>query len=110
VRGGTRGLPWPSLLAFQRIATHPRVSAQPLSVGAAWQIVMGWLACPAAWVPAPGPRHDEILGRLLLDADARGNLVTDAHLAALAVEHGVGLCSFNSDFARFPGARWFQPT
>ncbi len=103
------GLPWASLLAFQRIATHPRVFAAPLTAEAAWAFVREWLAVDQAWVPAPGARHGEILGRLLVDGDLRGNLVTDAHLAALALEHGVGVCSFDSDFARFDGLPWTNP-
>ncbi len=102
-------LPWASLLAFQRIVTHPRASAHPLTVGDAWSHVDRWLACPSVWVPEPGPRHAEVLGQLLEETDARGNLATDAHLAALAVEHGVRICSFDSDFARFPEARWYRP-
>lgn len=103
------GLPWVSLLAFQRIVTHPRVTARPLAPAAAWRQVTDWLDAELAWVPAPGARHGEILGRLLIDGDLRGNLVTDAHLAALAVEHGTGICSFDSDFARFEGLRWVHP-
>jgi len=60
-------------------------------------------------VPAPGPRHREILGRLVLDGDLRGNVVTDAHIAALAIEHGTAVCSFDSDFARFADLRWTDP-
>ena len=103
------GLPWASLLAFQRIATHPRVSERPLGTAEAWQMVERWIAAPSAWIPVPGPRHQEILGRLLTSTNARGNLVPDAHLAALAIENGVGVCSFDSDFARFPQAGWFAP-
>ena len=103
------GVPWASLLAFQRIATHPRASAAPLTAEEAWTFVTEWLAADQTWVPVPGPRHREILGRLLVDGDLRGNLVTDAHLAALALEYGVGVCSFDSDFARFDGLRWTNP-
>lgn len=60
-------------------------------------------------MPNPGNRHSDILGRLLNDGDLRGNFVTDAHLAALAIEHGTGICSFDSDFARFNGIRWINP-
>jgi toxin-antitoxin system PIN domain toxin len=103
------GVPGVSLMAFQRIMTHPRASTHPLAVVDAWSHIVRWLACPSVWVPGPGPHHSEILGRLLEETDARGNLVTDAHLAALAVEHGVRICSFDSDFARFPEACWYQP-
>jgi len=103
------GLPWVSLTAFQRITTHPRAFTAPLSPAAAWLHVTEWLDTGQAWVPSPGERHAEILGGLLVGGDLRGNLVTDAHLAALALEHGVGVASFDSDFARFDGLRWINP-
>jgi toxin-antitoxin system PIN domain toxin len=103
------GLPWPALIGFQRIATNPRAVARPLSSKAAWSHIERWLAAPAAWVPVPGQRHSEILGRLIAEGDLRGNLVPDAHLAALAIEFGLKVCSYDSDFARFAGADWFRP-
>lgn len=103
------GFPWATLLAFQRISTHPRASANPLTPVAAWAHTKAWLDAGAAWVPVPGPRHGEILERLVVAGDLRGNLVSDAHLAALAVEHGVGVCSADSDFSRFPGLAWHNP-
>jgi toxin-antitoxin system PIN domain toxin len=110
LNGPTRvGLPWASLLAFQRISTHPRAAASPLSPGQAWSYIADWLDTDATWVPAPGEKHAEILHRLIIDGDLRGNLVTDAHLAALAIEHGVGVCSTDSDFARFAGLTWVNP-
>jgi hypothetical protein len=109
-RSGARvGLPWPSLLAFLRISTHPRVFVEPLAVGQAWQQVEEWLALPGVWVPSPGERHAEILGGLLSAGGAGANLVADAHLAALALEHGLEVFSADSDFARFPGVRWRNP-
>ncbi len=108
--GPTRvGLPWASLLAFQRISTHPRASVSPLNPSQAWSYIADWLDTDSAWVPAPGEKHAEILRRLIVDGDLRGNLVTDAHLAALAIEHGVGICSTDSDFARFAGLTWVNP-
>ena len=103
------GLPWVSLMAFQRIITHPRVTANPLAPAQAWSYITDWLDADQAWLPTPGPRHRDVLGRLLMDGDLRGNLVTDAHLAALALEHGTGVCSFDSDFARFEGIHWINP-
>ena len=105
------GLPWASLMAFQRIITHPRVTARPLAPADAWSCITDWLDADQAWVPAPGSRHRDILGRLLIDGDLRGNLVADAHLAALAIEHGTAICSFDfdSDFARFNDLRWINP-
>jgi len=104
------GLPWVSLMAFQRIITHPRVTANPLTPADAWSYITDWLDADQAWVPTPGSRHRDILGQLLTDGDLRGNLVTDAHLAALAIENGTGICSFDSDFARFDSLRWINPS
>jgi len=110
LNGGTRvGLPWPSLLAFQRISTHPRATATPLTPRQAYDFIQDWLSSEQAWIPQPGPRHATILEKLLVDGDLRGNLVTDAHLAALGIEYGVGICSFDSDFARFPEICWIRP-
>ena len=103
------GLPWVSLMAFQRIITHPRVTANPLTPADAWSYITDWLDADQAWVPTPSSRHRDILGRLLTDGDLRGNLVTDAHLAALAIEHGATLVSYDGDFARFPGLTWESP-
>jgi len=103
------GLPWPSLLAFLRLVTNPRVFERPASIQAAWQQVEEWLDCEAAWVPAPTDRHREVLGRLLREQPVRANLVPDAHLAALAIEHGLVLASTDGDFARFPGLRFENP-
>ena len=108
--GPTRvGLPWMSLTAFLRIATHPRASANPLSAAEAWSCVEEWLSAESAWIPVPTPRHADLLRRLIVDGDLRGNLIPDAHLAALALEHGVGVSSADSDFARFPGLTWVNP-
>ena len=64
---------------------------------------------PAVWVPGPTARHVGILGPLLPEATPRSNLIPDAHLAALAMEHGLTLCSTDGDFARFPGVTWQNP-
>jgi toxin-antitoxin system PIN domain toxin len=108
---GTRrvGLPWQSLLAFVRIVTHPRALAAPLTPSGAWSFVDDWLDSPAAWVPLPGRGYRDILGRLVSDLDLRGNLVSDAALAALALEHGLAVVSADSDFARFPELTWLNP-
>lgn len=103
------GLPWASLMAFQRIITHPRATLSPLEPADAWTYIEDWLDADQTWVPTPGGRHRDILGRLLVDADLRGNLVTDAHLAALAIEHGTSISSFDSDFARFRDVHWINP-
>jgi uncharacterized protein len=103
------GLPWPSLLGFLRIVTNPRVFERPEPMAGASQQVAAWLTSGRAWVPAPSERHDEILGSLLSLPGIHANLVPDAHLAALAMEHGLILCSTDGDFARFPGLRWQNP-
>ena len=103
------GLPWMSTSAFLRIATHPRAMRNPLSAADAWRIVDEWLAAPAAWVPAPGPGYHDIFRRLTVDLDLRGNLVSDAALAALCLEHGSAIVSADSDFARFPELTWMNP-
>lgn len=103
------GMPWVSLIAFQRIVTHPRVFENALTAEAAWGYIGEWLDASQVWIPSPGAHHARILGQLIVDGDLRGNLVTDAHLAALAIEHGVGVCSFDSDFGRFAGLGWHHP-
>jgi uncharacterized protein len=103
------GLPWQTLGAFLRIATHPRVFSRPLSSGEAWSHVVNWLTAPNCWIPEASERTARILGKLINELDVRGNLVTDAQLAALAIEHGVPLVSVDSDFARFTDIRWINP-
>lgn len=103
------GLPWPSLLAFVRLVSNPRVFERPESIASAWGQVEQWLNLDSAWIPQPTDRHREVLGALLKHAGERANLVPDAHLAALAIEHGLILCSTDGDFARFPGLRWENP-
>jgi uncharacterized protein len=102
------GLPWPSLMAFLRIVTNPRVFAHPESMPDAWCQVRDWLGAPAAWVPTPTSRHADVY-EALVPSVTRATLVPDAHLAALAIDHGLTLCSTDGDFARFPGLRWKNP-
>lgn len=108
--GPTRvGLPWQSLVAFVRVATNPRVYESPLTPDQAWAQVEDWLAAGPVWVPLPTERHSEVLGGLVRRHQLRANLLTDAHLAALAIEHGVGVASADTDFARFEQLRWINP-
>ena len=108
--GETRvGFPWPSLHAFVRIETHPRVYERPPTAEEAWSQVGEWLAAAPAWVPLPTDRHGSGLGDLIRRYDIRGYLVADAALAALAIEHGLELCSADTDFARFHELRWRNP-
>ena len=106
---GQVGLPWASILAFVRVVTNRRVFRFAKPVGEVWQQVREWLSCPVAWIPQPTERHAEVLGELLSLPGMGGNLVTDAHLAALAIEHGLTLCSADTDFARFKKLRWVNP-
>jgi uncharacterized protein len=103
------GMPWQSLVAFLRISTHPRASASPLQPEDALGFVDDWLAADVVWVPVPGPRHWTLLADLVRRHHLQGNLISDAHLAALAQEHGLTLVSADSDFARFPGVAWTNP-
>lgn len=110
LNGVTRvGLPWPTLLAFIRISTHPRATRHPLTGAQAWGLVSAWLACDVVWTPQPTRRHADVIGHLIQHHDLTGNLIPDAHLAALAIEHGLPLASADSDFARFPEIRWVNP-
>jgi len=103
------GLPWGSLLAFLRVATNPRVFPRPVPMSIAALQVSEWLSAEPVWVPQPTERHAGILSDLLALPGMHGNLVPDAHLAALAIEHGLILCSTDGDFARFPKIRWQNP-
>jgi hypothetical protein len=103
------GLPWPSLLAFLRISTNPRAFAKPASIEEAWRQVREWLESPSSWVPRPTERHAEVLERLLVESQVAGDLISDAHLAALALEHGLTLCSADKDFSRFGGLSFENP-
>ncbi len=103
------GLPWLALTAFLRIVTHPRALERPLDPDDAWAYVTEWLAAATVWVPRPTERHAEVLGALVAAHQPRGNLVTDAQMAALAIEHGLTVCSADTDFARFTEIRWENP-
>lgn len=103
------GLPWSSLEAFLRIRTNPRAYARPMSPNLAWSQVTDWLSAPAAWIPMPTAAHAEVLGGLINRYQLRANLIPDASLAALAIEHGLPVCSTDTDFARFDEVRWINP-
>ena len=103
------GLPWQSLTAFVRISTNPRALASPLKPADAYDLVEQWLDVPVAWVPQPTRAHRAVLGRLVRELDLRGNLVADAVLATLCLEHGLTMVSADSDFARFPELQWINP-
>jgi toxin-antitoxin system PIN domain toxin len=100
---------WTVLLGFVRISTNPVALEHPLSAAEALDYVVDWLDQPVADVIHPTLRHVSILRRLLEPLGTAGNLSSDAHLAALAIEHGAELCSCDTDFSRFDGLRWLDP-
>jgi uncharacterized protein len=100
---------WPVLTAFLRIGTNPRILRRPLTLREATTRVQGWMNQPCVTVIQPGDQHWEIFQRLLKEGRATANLVPDAHLAALAVEHNCVLCSTDVDFARFKSLKWLNP-
>lgn len=100
---------WTVILAFVRLATHPAVFPRPLTVEQAVQACETWLGAPPAVVVEPTRRHVALLSGLLQHSGTAGNLAGDAHLAALALEHGATVVSFERDFARFEGVRCRRP-
>ena len=100
---------WTVLCAYIRIGTNARVFERPLSLKQAQNRVESWLNQPCTRIIRPTERHWPVLRQLLTDGQAVANLVTDAHLAALAIEHGCKLASADSDFARFPKLEWINP-
>ena len=103
------GLPWESLTAFYRITTNPRALRHPLRAPEAWKLIQDWLRFPVVWTPRPTERHAAVLGSLIERHRVTGNLMSDAHLAAIAIQHGLEICSADSDFARFPEVTWRNP-
>jgi toxin-antitoxin system PIN domain toxin len=104
------GLPWAVILAFVRLSSNRSVTSRPVTPSEAWQRVeTEWLARRNVWIPKPGPSHGRILGALLSEPGMTSRHVTDAHLAALAIEHGLTLCSADGGFANFPGLSWMNP-
>jgi hypothetical protein len=100
--------PWPTLLAFVRLMGNRAVAPNPMPLTEAWARIERWLARPQSWIPVPTERHQQIVADLL-HGETRHDLVNDAHLAALAIEHGLTVCSTDRDFSRFPGIRWENP-
>jgi toxin-antitoxin system PIN domain toxin len=101
--------PWHSLLGFVRIATNPRAMKSPMTVKDALDYIDEWLGQPQSRIVEPLETHASTLRRLLDTAGVGGNLVSDAHLAAIAIDHGVEIVSCDADFARFPGLKWYNP-
>jgi toxin-antitoxin system PIN domain toxin len=102
-------LTWATVTGFLRVCTNRAVMERPLRISLALDVIDEWLAHPTIRMIRPGDRHWPILKELLAAINVGGNLITDAHLAALAIEHDCELCSTDTDFARFPGLRWRNP-
>lgn len=102
------GIPWTSLLGFLRLTTNARIFAPPIAPEQAWRTVEYWLDCDPVWIPQPTEKHRRVLEGIFQEVAPQGNL-PDAHLAALSIEHGLTLCSTDSDFARFAKLNWENP-
>lgn len=109
LNGATRvGLPWASLLGFLRVATNSKAFVRPQTLAGAWEQVKDWLDSPVAWIPEAGVGHRDLVDGMMVQVSSP-RLITDVHLAALAMEHGLTLCSTDGDFARFRGLKWQNP-
>lgn len=109
MNGGDRvGLPWSTLVSFVRLSSQKSVRQVPLQVTEALEYVEGWLEWETVWTPEPTARHHEVMSELLR-AVPRSGMVNDAHLAALAIEHGLTLCSADLGFRMFPGLKFHNP-
>ena len=106
----TVGFPWISVIAFTRIATSRSLLAQPLTIDTAVDQIELWLSSPAATIVEPTRRHLSLVQSLLAPLRIGGNIVNDAHLAALSIEHRGSVVSFDTDFALFGGITWHRPT
>lgn len=106
----TVGLAWVPLLAFMRLTTRHGLFPSPLTSEAAMARVLDWCNAPGAVIVSPTPRHGDVLSGLLSQVGAGGNLVNDAHLAALAIEHRARIVSYDNDFGRFDGVQWETPS
>lgn len=107
-RGGV-GIPWESLLAFVRLSTNPRLFPRPLPMDVAWRQAREWLSLPTTWCPRATEHHEATLDALVAGRGLTSRQVMDAHLAALAIDHGLVLCSADRDFLRFDGLRYENP-
>jgi len=103
------GLAWVVMLGYLRLMTSRRILTEPLAPSHAIRHLRSWLDRPCAQLLVPGPRHLDLIDELMKTGMASGELATDVHLAALAIEHQAELCSNDADFARFPGLRWSNP-
>lgn len=103
------GIPWHSSLAFVRMVSNPRIFERPAVISEAWKQVEAWLDCESVWIPGPTERHAEVMATLLSLPGLTANQVPDAHLAGLAIEHGLVVCTTDNDFHRFSGIKVENP-
>jgi toxin-antitoxin system PIN domain toxin len=103
------GLPWHSVLGFVRVVSNRSAYPRGLSIPQAWQVARGWLSLENVWIPQPTERHADVIGDLIAAASVGTKDVMDLHLAALAIEHGLTLCSADIGFGRFKKLRWMNP-
>ncbi len=103
------GIPWQTIGAFLRITTHPRITTNPLPADIAWAYVDRWLSASPSWIPPATRSTAAVLAGITKRTPITGNLVPDAQLAALAIEHGLVVYSADTDFVRFPDVRWHNP-
>lgn len=108
-RPGAVGFTWLVIVGFVRIATHESIWPDPLTISEATDVAAEWLDAPGSVVLEPTARHLAVVRGLVLETGSAGNLTNDAHLAAIAIEHGAAVCTFDNDFGRFPGLRWHRP-
>lgn len=102
-------MPWAALLGFVRICSNRGILQNPVSIPECWAQVVEWLELKSTWIPAPSPNHRRVMGKLLGKVGNKSDLIPDAHLAALAIEHDLTLCSADQDFRRFQEVRWHNP-
>jgi len=103
------GFSWTALLAFVRLSTKVGLFPRPLSVDAAFAVMRSWTGQPPSVIVEPTARHLDVLAGLIATVGTAGNLTSDAHLGALAVEHRATIVTYDADFGRFPGVRWHSP-
>ena len=103
------GIPWYTSLAFVRLVSNPRIFERPASISDAWKQVQDWLDCESVWIPEPTERHVEVMKTLLNQPGLTSNHVPDAHLAGLAIEYGLVVCTTDTDFQRFSGIKTENP-
>lgn len=103
------GMPWQTITAFIRITTDRRMRSAVWKPGEALETVKNWLSQPGVLIVQPGPQHLNLLETMIINGQASGPLVSDAVLAALAIENGATLASTDRDFSRFPGLKWINP-